>query len=597
MVNNIPAGELAAGMIYFMDNDVAIYLDLDNVLIGATEANLSFDINLILDHVASLTNGRIVLRRAYGDWRQQANQTKALAAAGFELQSTVRLSSNSKNLADMQMVVDAMSTLVDRQEFTTYVLVTGDRDFAPLVQALRKRGKQVIGTGVRHTTSLRLAHLCDHYFYYDQLVAAANQIMDDQLADLLQRAMDQLLQDKSRVPASLLKQRVQALSKGAFNRSALGKGSFSKVLMGYPHIVQFEQEGTTLYVHRPQNSRPTAIIGKKVGTHIPDEEVRILLKKALDELLDDRDHVRASLLKQRMQDLSDSAFDETMQGDKSFRKFLDHYGDLVLVEQEGSTLYARRTGSETSNQPAVTEKHLSSEEALTLLQAAISELLIDQSRVRASLLKQRMQELSNGTFDEGRLGYDTYREFLAHYPDLIQVQQKGTTLLVHRPKNHIEPEQLHLLYRSSLKKRGLRVVPSEIRLQILKDMITLLEHHPKLEWRQLVNQLVAYYVRIGREDISKSYVNDVLRVARRAMVVGVDNGKSLAKAPVYLRINGQRAFQDAVIRCDVTYLKEIQNLADPFDLEQASVALYESVDHTRYLKVLLSRFSENGQNA
>lgn len=580
-----------------MNNDVAIYLDLDNVLIGATEANLSFDINLILDHVASLTNGRIVLRRAYGDWRQRANQTKALAAAGFELQSAVRLSNNSKNLADMQMVVDAMSTLIDGQDFATYVLVTGDRDFAPLVQALRKRGKQVIGTGVRHTTSQRLTHLCDHFIYYDHLVAAADQMMDDQLADLLQRAMDQLLQDKSRVPASLLKQRVQALSKGAFNRSALGKGSFSKVLMTYPHIAQLEQEGTTLYVVRPQDRRPAAIIGKKAGTPIPDEDVKDLLKRALEELLADRDQVRASLLKQRMQDLSDGAFDETMQGDKTFRKFLDHHRELVLVEQEGSTLYARKAGDKGVKLSTNKDMYLTSDEALSLLQAAMSELLVDHSRVRASLLKQRMQELSNGAFDEERLGHDSFREFLAHYPEQIQVQQKGTTLLVHRPENYIEPDQLHLLYRSTLKKRGLRVVPSEIRLQILKDTITLLKHYPKLEWRQLVDHLVAYYVRNGREDISKSFVNDVLRVARRAMVVGVDNGRSLAKAPVYLRINGQRIFQDAVIRCDVTYLREIQSMADSFDLEQASVALYESVGHARYLKVLLSRYSENGQNA
>jgi hypothetical protein len=575
MESKLPAGELAAGAIYLMDNDVALYLDLDNVLIGATEAKLAFDINLILDHVVSLTSGRIVLRRAYGDWRQRANQTKALAAAGFELQSAVRLTNSSKNLADMQMVVDAMSTLVDGQEFTTYVLITGDRDFAPLVQALRKRGKQVIGAGVRHTTSQRLAHLCDHYFYYDQLVAAADQMMDDQLADLLQRAMDQLLQDKS--------------------RAALGKGSFSKLLASYPHIVQLEQEGTTLYVYRPQDSRPPAI-GKNVGSSLPDEEVKSLLVKALDELLENRKHVRASLLKQRMQDLSEGTFDESLQGDKSFRKFLDHYSDLVLVEQEGSTLYARRVDNPVSDQPAVEDKPLSEEEALVLLQTAVSELLVDQSKVRASLLKQRMQELSNGSLDEDRLGYETFREFLAQYPELIQVQQKGTTLLVHRPENYIEPEELYLLYRSSLKKRGLRVVPSEIRLQILKDTITLLEHQPRMEWRQLVNQLVDYYVRSGREEISKSYVNDVLRVARRAMVVGVDNGRSLAKAPVYLRINGQRAFQDAVIRCDVTYLKEMQDLVDPFDLEQASVALYENVGHVRYLKVLLSRFSENGQS-
>ena len=124
-----------------MNNDIAVFLDLDNLVIGAGEAELTFDINLVLVHLQASTEGRIVLRRAYGDWRQKADLTKELAAAGFELQSAVRLSSNSKNLADMQMTVDAMSTLIDRQNFETYVLVTGDRDFAPLVQALQKRGQ------------------------------------------------------------------------------------------------------------------------------------------------------------------------------------------------------------------------------------------------------------------------------------------------------------------------------------------------------------------------------------------------------------------------------------------------------------------------
>ena len=580
-----------------MNNDVAIYLDLDNVLIGAVEANLPFDINLILDHIAALTQGRIVMRRAYGDWRQQASQTKALAAAGFELRSAVRLSSNSKNLADMQMVVDAMTTLVDNQDYATYVLITGDRDFAPLVQALRQRGKQVIGAGVRHTTSQRLALLCDHYIYYDQLVSAAEQVVDDHFAELLKRAMDQLLQDKARIPASLLKQRLQSLSKGAFNRSSIGRGGFTKVLMEYPQIIQLEQEGTTVYVRRPGTGGAPGVIGKSIGRHLPEEEVRHFLAQATEELLSDREQIRASLLKQRIQDLSDGAFDETLQGDKSFRKFLDRYRDLVAVEQEGSTLYVVRAAPQTAEGDLPVEVTLSEEEARSLLRLALDDLLIDQTRARASLLKQRMQELSNGVFDESRLGYESFRQFLNEHPDLVQAQQKGTTLLIHRPDNYVDPEELHLLYRSALKKRGLRVVPSEIRLQILRDTITLLQNQTEILWRQLVNQLSDYYQRSGREDISKSYINDVLRVARRAEILTVKNGGGLAKAPVTLKLSGQRIFQDAVIRCDVTYLRELRALPDPFVLEQASIALYESDSHTHYLQILLNRYSENGQSA
>ena len=579
-----------------MSEDVAIYLDLDNVLIGAQEANLTFDINLILEHVEALTNGRIVLRRAYGDWRQRAQQTKEMAAAGFELQSTVRIGNNSKNLADMQMVVDAMSTLIDGHDYGTYVLISGDRDFAPLVQALRKRGKQVVGTGVKHTTSQRLVQLCDHFIFYDQLAAAADQFMDDQMADLLQRALDQLLQETVRVPASLLKQRVQSLSKGAFGRSPQGKMNFSRLLGRYPHIVQLEQEGTTLFARRPGSPAPQQlVVTDKSGQQLPESEVKELLQQALDQLLQDRDHVRASILKQRMQDLSNGSFDETLQGDKSYRKFLDRHQDLVDIDQEGSTIYVLRAGSETTSLPSSELKQLTNTEAKTLLESALADLLVDQNRVRASLLKQRMQELSDGSFDESYLGDDSFRQFLERYPTLVQAQQKGTTLLISRPENYTEPEELHLVYRSSLKKRGLRVVPSDIRLMVLKDLVTLLQHRPHLEWRQIVNHLAVYYQRAGQHEISKSYVNDILRLARRAEVIGVQNGGSLATAAVTLRLTGDRVFQETVVKCDLTCLHELQNLDEPFNLEQASIALYENASHARYLKVILNRFSNNGQ--
>jgi uncharacterized LabA/DUF88 family protein len=575
-----------------MNNDIAIFLDLDNLVIGAIEANLTFDIDLVLEHINSLSDGRIVLRRAYGDWRQRANLTKELASAGFELQSTVRLSANSKNLADMQMVVDAMSTLIDRQNFTTYVLVTGDRDFAPLVQALRKRGKQVIGMGISHATSKHLAQLCDHYVYYDELAAAARQLVEEQLEDLLERALGQLLQDEDRVPASLLKQRIQSLSRGAFGRSPQGKRSFHKLLAEYPRVVGMQQEGTTLYVRLPGEGAPSEIEGIRHRRQLSDDDVEAILRASLTELLQTDEHVRASLLKQRMQDLSDGAFDETMQGDKSFRKFLDKYRDIVTVEQEGSTLYARRSTKPETMAPLVPGQQLSADDIETLLKTALSELLVSQTRVRASLLKQHMQELSNGAFDENQQGDDSFRSFLEHYPALIRIQQKGTTLLVYRPEDYISPEELYLYYRSLLKKQGLRVVPSNVRLLIIKDLITFLQHQQQVEWRRLVDQLAIHYQEVGQDEVSKSYINDVMRIARRAEIICVDNGGSLANATVHLDIKGDRVFQDAVIRCDMTYLQEIQSLQNPIDLNEAAKALYEDVGHARYLKVILSRYAE-----
>ena len=577
-----------------MKNDVAVYLDLDNLLIGAIEANLRFDVDLILHHIKQITGGRVVLRRAYGDWRQRANMTRSLAAAGFELQSTVRLGSNSKNLADMQMVVDAMGTLVDRQEFNSYVLITGDRDFVPLVQALRRRGKQVIGVGVKHTTSQRLTQLCDAFIYYDAIAAEANKEVGEDLSEMIVRALDQLLHDMDRIPASLLKQRIQAISKGTFAHSPHGRRSFSKVLNEYPEILQLEQEGTTLFVRRPGDNSVQIQPTSQPVRRFSDDEVHDLLLNTIDVLLADESLVRASLFKQRMQELSDGAFDESLQGDKSFRKFLDRFPDLLAVEQEGSTLYVRRSDGSPSNGESTPVNKVSLKDATTLLRQVLDDLLLNQSQVRASLLKQRMQELGDGVFDEKQFGDDSFRQFLERFPDLVNVQWKGTTLMVVRPQHYVDPGDLHLQYRTSLKKSGLRVVPSESRLVILKDLITLLRRNNQLRWRQMVNALTGYYARNDRDDISKSFVNDVLRVARRAEVIDVQNGGSLAKAPVYLLLSGERGFQEAVKKCDLTYLSEIMKLNDLFDLEQASMALYEDIDHVRYLELLSKRDGDSG---
>lgn len=581
-----------------MDNDVAIFLDLDNIVIGAVEANLTFDINIILDEIRSRTNGRVVLRRAYGDWRQREHLTKELASAGFELQSTVRLNNASKNLADMQMVVDSMGTLIDGQSFDVYVLITGDRDFVPLVQALRKRGKQVIGMGVRHTSSGSLVNLCDDYMYYDDLAATALKLAEEQVVDLLKRALEQLIQTEDNVPASLLKQRMQALSKGAFNRSPQGKGSFSKFLHSYPTVVGTYQEETTLFVCRPSaKSDRTEVVN--VFQPLTEEGIEELLEKALSELDVEEGKVRASLLKQHMQRLSGGAFNESKHGNNSFRKFLECYQHIVHIEQEGTTLYVSRAGENLSPKATLSEEvvPVSIEGAEKLLEKALANLVTaEQSRVRASLLKQEMQDLSGQSFDETQLGFENFREFLARYPNTAALQQKGTTLYVFPPEQDPEPAALHLQYRSELKKRGLRVVPADIRLKIIKDIITSLQRTSEIAWRELVESLVDYYESQGNHEFSKSYVNDVLRAARRANIVGIHNGGKLATSPVYLQMSGERLFQEAVIRFDLTFLREIQLLGSPFEIEEAAMALYDSVGHTRYLKVIMNRFAENGQN-
>ncbi|MCL4870497.1 MAG: NYN domain-containing protein [Anaerolineae bacterium] len=350
-----------------MNNDVAIFLDLDNVVIGATEVNLTFDVNLLLNHVKRFTNGRVVLRYAYGEWRQHDNIPRALATAGFELQSAVRLGQASKNLVDMQLVVDAMETLVDGHNFSTYVVVTGDRDFVPLVSALRKRGKQVIGIGLRHTTSQSLVDLCDRYFYYDDLVKTVQQEQVDKIGRWVQAAADELLPERERVSASLFKEKMRALSQGELDKMPQVRESFRKLLEQYPQFVQVELDGSTLYVSRPQTTpspplalpavastpsaapSPTPKPAKpaKPERKASEAELRQWLRQSLDELGQGKKHIRASLLKERLQALNHGHFNETQYGVANFRAFLEKFDDLLVVELQGSTLFVSRRPDET----------------------------------------------------------------------------------------------------------------------------------------------------------------------------------------------------------------------------------------------------------
>ncbi len=391
-------------------NDVAILLDLDNLVIGAKQAGLIFDIDLVLIYIKKLTNGRIVLRNSYGDWRQSQQLMKELATAGFTTQSTIRLNNFSKNLADMQIVVDTMDTLIDGHQYNTYVLMTGDRDFTPLVQSLRKRGKQVIGVGVRHTASSSFVDLCDQYIYYENIVPKPS-LSDEEVIALLTSSVKALLKKDERIRASVLKQRMDEESKGAFEQTRFADGSFSKFLKQHADILELQQDNTTLYICRPQQKKE----------------------------------------------------EPPPQSDKP----------------------------------------------------------------------------------------------------------------------------LHLIYRSRLKKQKLRIVPMEQRVTIIKDIVQSLQKTPELRWRELIDLLSQKYNE-HEQDISKNAINAVMLLVRRAGVMRTNKGKSLATAPVVLDIAGEKLFQQAVMCSDTLYLQEILNLSEPFDLEQAALALGYTETHLRYLTVLMN---------
>lgn len=396
-----------SGAYFEATNDVAIFLDLDNLVIGAKQAGLNFDINLVLIYLKNLTNGRIVLRNSYGDWRQSQQLMKELASAGFNTQSTIRLNNFSKNLADMQIVVDTMDTLIDGHQYSTYVLMTGDRDFTPLVQSLRKRGKNVVGVGVKHTASPSFVDLCDQYIFYEDIVP-----------------------------------------------------------------------------------KPT----------LTDEEVEVLLVQSVEALLKDNKKVRASVLKEYMSEASNGAFEQTKYADGRFSKFLKQHEDILELEQDDTTLY------------------------------------------------------------------------------------------VCRPKKKEENEKpLYKIYRVQLKKRKLRIIQAETRLQIIKDVLKCLQQDTNIRWRNLIDVLSQQYIDQNRE-ISKNEINAILLIMRRAEVIRTFKEKSLSTAPVAINIQSDKLFQEAVMRCDATYLEEIVGLQLKFDIAEATRALYYPSDRERYLTAVMKSF-------
>jgi uncharacterized LabA/DUF88 family protein len=322
-----------------MTNDIAVFLDLDNLVIGAKQANLQFDINFILDKIWDMTgNGRIVLRKSYGDWRQSQKLLEQLTLAGFTTQSTVRINNFSKNLADMQIVVDTMDTLVDGHQYNTYVFITGDRDFTPLVQSLRKRGKRVIGVGVKHTASRSFVSLCDEYIFYEELVPTA-ELSEEEVEKLLKQSMDKLLVGgKTRIRASVLKQQMDSLSRGSFDQSQLGNGSFRKFLNKYPHLIELEQDGTTIYVSYPKKQKtPLMELHKKYRSGLKKQKFRIVPASTRFVVLKDVLRILGEQKDLRWRQLIDMLNSMYQENGQNISKNM--INDVLLVARQGQVIH------------------------------------------------------------------------------------------------------------------------------------------------------------------------------------------------------------------------------------------------------------------
>jgi uncharacterized protein (TIGR00288 family) len=148
---------------------MAVFLDLENIAIGAREARYPrFDIRKILERL--LLKGHIVVKKAYCDFDRYKEFKRDLHESAFELIEIPHVRLSGKNSADIRMVVDALDLCYTKGHVDTFVIVSGDSDFSPLVSKLRENAKTVIGIGVKNSTSDLFINNCDQFIYYDDMV-------------------------------------------------------------------------------------------------------------------------------------------------------------------------------------------------------------------------------------------------------------------------------------------------------------------------------------------------------------------------------------------------------------------------------------------
>jgi len=218
---------------------IALFIDFENIALGLKgRKSKNWDIHRILERL--LEKGRIIAKRSYADWTRYSEYREALHEAAIELIEVPKRSQTGKNSADIRLVVDALDLCYTKEHLDTFVIVSGDSDFSPLVSKLKENNKRVIGVGLRDATSALLADNCDEFLYYEELGAPAETrraekggaapTKKQEAYDLLLDAIEALLREnKDILWSSMIKDTIKR-KKPAFSENAYGFRTFSELL-------------------------------------------------------------------------------------------------------------------------------------------------------------------------------------------------------------------------------------------------------------------------------------------------------------------------------------------------------------------------------
>lgn len=216
---------------------LAVFIDFENLATGFKQREGKFDISRVLARLVE--KGDIVVKRAYADWGRFSHYTAPLHEAAIELIEIPRRSMSGKNSADMRLCVDAMDLCYSKSHITTFAILSGDSDFSPLASKLKENGKQVIGLGMRDSTSELLRDNCHEFIYYEDLKTDVDEAeaelrdaneREKKLFRLLLESLQALRRENRDTLWSSLVKETMKRKQPSFNEAAYGYKSFSRLL-------------------------------------------------------------------------------------------------------------------------------------------------------------------------------------------------------------------------------------------------------------------------------------------------------------------------------------------------------------------------------
>lgn len=225
-----------------METNLAVLIDFENIAAGTEKEGLGrFDVESLMQRVKD--KGRILVARSYADWGRFSRFKQALLAANVTMMELTSHGMQDKNRADIAMVVDALELAFTKDYIDTFVVVSGDSDFTPMVLKMRELNKRVIGCGTRKSTSRLLIQACDEFFFYDTIaqpkktrsrrirkVVESGEVTLEAAYDLLEETLEGLQREVTDPPLASVVKTAMLRKSPDFSETDLGFGSFARFL-------------------------------------------------------------------------------------------------------------------------------------------------------------------------------------------------------------------------------------------------------------------------------------------------------------------------------------------------------------------------------